>query len=283
MADPLLSVVVCTHERPDDLRRCLAALSRLEDPVEVIVVDSASSPPCRDVVDAFGFQYLYEPVPGLSRARNTGMRAALCDVVAFVDDDTEPHPDWARRLVAAFDDPTVHCGGGTCRAAFAGDRPGWLSDRLLQYAGITRMGERPREALSSAEYPFGANLAFRREVALELGGFSEALGRIGTSLLSGEESAMIDAVRARGGRVWLQPDAVVDHHVAPERCVSRYYWRRLWWQGISRARAGADAATTVRVLAALPVRLGLWAVTRDRFYLYRAAETAGYVRALAAR
>jgi glucosyl-dolichyl phosphate glucuronosyltransferase len=283
MPEPILSVIVCTHERPADLRRCLTALAALQDPVEVIVVDSASTPDCRSVVEPFGFRYLYESVAGLSRARNAGIRVAGCPIVAFVDDDTEPAPDWAQRLVAPFADPTIACVGGTCQAAFAGERPSWLSDRLLQYAGITRFGREAREARSSAEYPFGANLALRRDLVVALGGFSETLGRIGTSLLSGEESALIDAVRGHGGRVWLEPTAHVAHHVAPERCTGRYYWRRLWWQGISRARAGSSRATTARIVLALPVRLALWAVTRDRFFLYRTAETVGYLRALAWR
>jgi GT2 family glycosyltransferase len=280
---PLLTVVVCTHERRDDLVRCLEALARLEDPVEVIVVDSASEPPCRDLVEPHGFRYLFESEPGLSRARNAGLRTASCEIVAFVDDDAAPTPDWARRLAAAFDDPAVACAGGTCRADFDGERPRWLSDGLLQYAGITRFGGQARESRGSFEDPFGANLAFRRDAALARGGFSEELGRIGTSLRSGEETVLIEAVRAAGGRVRLQPDAIVDHRVVPERCVGRYYWRRLWWQGVSRAGVDRSPRTTARVLVALPVRLALWPLTRDRLFLYRAAETAGYLRTLVAR
>ena len=283
MADPVLSVVVCTHERPDDLRRCLAALAALEDPVEAIVVDSASRPPCRELVEEFaaqvrGLRYVHEPEPGLSRARNRGLAEASHPVVAFVDDDAAPAPDWARRLAAAFADPGVGCAGGACRPDFAAARPGWLSDRLLQFAGITRIGDAPREARSSAEYPFGANLAMRADALREAGGFSERLGRIGGSLLSGEEYAAIERLRELGWRVWLQPDAVVAHRVAPERLRAGYYWRRLWWQGVSRARAGRSLRLAGRLAVAAPLRLFMWVATRDRFYLYRTAETAGYLR-----
>ena len=47
---PQLSVVVCTHNRPDDLERCLDALARLDDEPQVIVVDSATEPPCEALV-----------------------------------------------------------------------------------------------------------------------------------------------------------------------------------------------------------------------------------------
>ena len=272
-----LSVIVCTHDRPDDLRRCLVGLQSLEDPVEVVVVDSASQTPV-DPVDGARVVRLEEP--GLSRARNAGLAVASGDLVAFVDDDATVAPDWARRISEPFADDDVGCVGGACVPAFASARPRWLSERLLQYAGITRFHER-REVAARRDYPFGANICFRREAFG--GGFPEHLGRTGSALLSGEEVVAIDRVLERGYRVVLEPGAVVHHLVAPERCRSSYFWRRLWWQGVTRARGEASVGLTMRLLAALPVRLALYAGTRDRMHLYRLAETAGYLRELAAR
>jgi glucosyl-dolichyl phosphate glucuronosyltransferase len=280
-----LSVVVCTHGRPADLERCLEALARLEDPVEVIVVDSASALPVGPVLERFpGVRSLYEPEPGLSRARNRGIAEASGEVVAFVDDDAAPAPDWARRLLAGFDrDERVGCVGGTCRARFEAPRPRWLSERLLQLAGITRIGDEPREARSSSEWPFGANVAFRAEALRATGGFAEDLGRIGGSLLSGEETALIETLRGLGWRIRLEPAAVVDHTVQAERCTARWYWRRLWWAGVTRARSDRSVARGLKLLAAVPVRSLLYLATRDRIYLYRLAETAGFLRAALAR
>lgn len=286
MPDPRLSVVVCTHDRRDDLARCLEALATLEDPVEVVVVDSASRVACDDVVERFEdriprLRLVREDEPGLSRARNRGVRETSTELIAFVDDDAAVRPDWAARLAAAFVDPLVGCAGGTCRPRFEATPPGWLSERLLQFAGATRIGSAPREARASYEFPFGANICFRRAALTEIGGFREELGRSGRSLLSGEESDAIEQIRSRGWRVWLQPDAVVDHSVAPERCSSGYYWHRLWWQGITRARKDRSPAVTVRLVAAAPLRVVLWLATRDRVHLYRTAETAGYLAAVA--
>ena len=69
------------------------------------------------------------------------------------------------------------------------------------------------------------------------GGFPEELGRVGGKLLSGEEYEVIETLVHAGWSIWLEPSAVVDHRVSSVRCRSRYYWRRLWWQGVSRARA----------------------------------------------
>ena len=282
MFDGVLSVIVCTHDRPGDLDRCLEALAALEDRVEVVVVDSASARPCRALVERFaarlpGLRYVYEDAPGLSRARNRGVAESAGALVAFVDDDASVRPDWARRIVAPFADPRIGCVGGACAPRFVVSPPPWLSARLLQFAGITRFSGRGREARSSAEYPFGANMCFRRMALEDLGGFSAALGRTGRTLLSGEEFELIDRVRRAGWRIWLEPAAVVDHTVAADRCRSAYYWRRLWWQGVSRGRSRRSPALAARLAAAGVVRLGLWLVTRDRVHLYRTAETAGYL------
>jgi glucosyl-dolichyl phosphate glucuronosyltransferase len=282
---PSLSVIVCTHNRPLDLERCLEGISALTGPAEVIVVDSASEPPCRELVVAYedrieNLVYVREDRPGHSRARNRGIVAASGDFLAFLDDDASPRPDWARRVMAPFEaDPAIGCVGGACHPVFPdGAKPDWLSDRLLQFAAITRFGPDAREATSSAEWPFGANMAFRREALAQAGPFSETLGREGTSLLSGDDSALIEAVRRAGWKIWLEPSAIVDHAVHAERCRSRYYWRRLWWQGITRARTkDARAVVGLRLLAAAPVRLCLYAATRDRIYLYRIAEAGGYL------
>jgi GT2 family glycosyltransferase len=281
-----LSVVVCTHDRPDDLVRCLDAIAALEQRVEAIVVDSASRPPCRDLVEGYARRlsalvYLREDEPGLSRARNRGVAAAQGEVVAFLDDDAVPRSDWARRIVAPFDaDPRIGCVGGACEAAFGSvRRPRWLSDRLLQFAGITRIGADAREARSSSEWPFGANLAFRATALGSLDGpFPEQLGRYATTLLSGEESATIERVRACGWKVWLEPRAIVEHTVHADRCRSGYYWRRLWWAGVSRARAKhGPSLLGLRLVVAAGARLALYLVTLDRVHLYRTAETAGFL------
>lgn len=280
---PVAAVVVCTHERPRELERCLDGLAALEDPIEVIVVDSASRNPVADLVGRFAdrleIRYAYEAEPGLSRARNRGVEQTTHDVVAFLDDDAVPAADWAGRLAAAFADADVGCAGGTCRASFEVARPRWLSDRLLQFSGITRFGGETRDAQTSADYPFGANMAFRRSALAQADGFSERLGRVGTSLLSGEEHAAMDELRRLGWRIRVVPDAVVEHLVPAARCRSSYYWRRLWWQGVSRARQRRSLRLAARLIAAAPVRLTLWGVTRDRLYLYRLAETAGYLAA----
>src|SRR4051794_37439243 len=93
---PNIAVVICTHNRPLVLDRCLHYLRQLENPVfSVVVVDSAPvSSDARSVADRYGAHYTVSPLKGLSRARNIGACAVRADIVAYLDDDMVPHPYW---------------------------------------------------------------------------------------------------------------------------------------------------------------------------------------------
>jgi glucosyl-dolichyl phosphate glucuronosyltransferase len=278
--DPLFTLVVCTHSRPGELAECLESIDALEAPIEVLVVDSASEPPIADVVARFpGVRYVREEQPGLSRARNRGIAESSCELVGFLDDDAVVCPGWAEALAAPFTDRRVAAVGGAILPAFETARPRWLSDKVLQFASITNFRER-KEVRRSHEFPFGANVLFRRNALERTSQFSEELGRTGVGLLSGEETAVIRELLAAGFRVVVEPAAQVVHPVPPERCEKRWYWRRLWWSGIGRGRGPGRWWLALRLTVALPIRLVLLAATRDYVYLFRVAETAGFYREL---
>ena len=91
-----ISVVVCTHERPDDLARCLERLVAIQtDGHELIVVDSGPvSDRTSAVARRYGVRSIVESILGLNRARNAGVAAASHDIVAFVYDDVVVGRGW---------------------------------------------------------------------------------------------------------------------------------------------------------------------------------------------
>src|SRR5258707_61217 len=107
-----IAAIVCTYDRYDSLPGTLARLNAQSLPrseYEVIVVDNSSD------VDAqrkfwkrwqkrLEVNLEIEPLPGLSRARNVGVRSTKAPLVAFIDDDALPSPDWLKSLVAVFDE-----------------------------------------------------------------------------------------------------------------------------------------------------------------------------------
>jgi glycosyltransferase involved in cell wall biosynthesis len=110
--DVPVSIVLPTCNRPDDLRRCLAALGaqKTDRAMEVIVIDNRPGPssPTPAVVREFaGVRLIEEARPGLSYARNAGFAAATGDILIAVDDDVTVPDGWLERLVAPFGRPEV--------------------------------------------------------------------------------------------------------------------------------------------------------------------------------
>lgn len=107
-----VSIVLPTCNRPDDLRRCLAALraQRTGRRMEIVVIDNRPGPasPTPAVVREFDNVCLIEePRPGLSYARNAGFAAATSDILIAIDDDVTVPDGWLERLVAPFGRPKV--------------------------------------------------------------------------------------------------------------------------------------------------------------------------------
>ncbi|SCB61678.1 Glycosyltransferase, GT2 family [Rhizobium aethiopicum] len=106
-----VSILICTKDRPEELRRCLASIPEQSlRPVEIIVVDNASAGDAtRRVVEEAGATYVREDRVGLDYARNAAVRAAKTEFVAFTDDDVVLHDRWLENLMKAFDRPEIGC------------------------------------------------------------------------------------------------------------------------------------------------------------------------------
>jgi GT2 family glycosyltransferase/SAM-dependent methyltransferase len=217
-----VSVVVCTRDRPRQLERCLQSLYKMTVAAdEVIVVDNhPASSDTRTVVESSpGAIYVVEPNPGLSRARNTGLRCARGDVVAFADDDTVVHRDWIRWLCQAFDDREVMCVTGLVLPA-ALDTPaqvafekgmGGFSQGYRRMVYDRAFLERTKHYGTPVwKLGAGANMAIRRQAFSVVGGFDERLGA-GAAGCS-EDSEFWYRVLAEGWVCHYEPSAVVFHH-----------------------------------------------------------------------
>jgi glycogen(starch) synthase len=177
------SIVINTLNRADSLRKTLVSLRRLRyaGQFEVIVVNGPSADHTEHVV-AEWLPHIRSgscPIANLSVSRNIGIRMARGDVVAFIDDDAIPEPEWLTHLAAAYADPQVGGAGGmVC------DRSGYTFQ--YQYATASRLAEtdwaapRASEQLcfpGSFRFPYlqGTNASFRRSALLEVDGFDEEI------------------------------------------------------------------------------------------------------------
>lgn len=243
MMGPMTSVVLCTHNRAGSLRQTLPTIigQQLEGTDwELLVVDNASPDDTRAVVeavagDAINVRYVFEPEIGLSAARNRGITEAKGDLVVFVDDDVLAPPDWLANVVAGFAAfPTAAAVCGRVVLALPGPRPEWLPVELEGFLAAFDQGE-AAHLLPPDVTPVGANMAFRRDWIDGEDGFRTDLGRRGSSLAASEEEEFLDRLRARGGRIAYLPDAPVRHVIGADRLTRRWFVRRSFAQGRSRA------------------------------------------------
>jgi glycosyltransferase involved in cell wall biosynthesis len=223
---PLVSIIVCTHNRTDQIGACLDALLRLDYPggYEIIVVDSAPSTGATAELIAAEYSddvhYLREDRPGLSFARNRGLEVALGEIIAFTDDDAIVEPNWLLELLRGFHaGENVACVTGlTLPSELETTAQVWLQREHGRRNGFTRrLFDLDQHRASDPLYPFraplfgaGVNMAFKAAVLREIGGFDTALG-VGTETYSGEDMAALFEAVLRGYQVAYEPGAMVYH------------------------------------------------------------------------
>ncbi len=207
-----VSVIIATRDRCERLATSLDALTRLEVPSELrwelIVIDNGSTDATARLLEAYAgrlpLRSVLESRPGISAARNAGLRAARGRVVAMTDDDCIVDRHWLAALWAEFErDATLAGLGGRVELYDPRDQP------------ITIRTTRERVPFDSPYQLFtliaGCNMAFTRRAMAELGEFDPMLGA-GSHACSGEDVDYLYRALARGLKVVYVPDVLVYHN-----------------------------------------------------------------------
>jgi glycosyltransferase involved in cell wall biosynthesis len=237
---PTISVVICafTRERLEVMSEAVDSLrAQTLPPHEVVLVIDHAPELLEEVRGLWPDLKIVanREKQGLSGARNTGVAEASGEVVAFLDDDAIAAPDWLERLAAAYADPKVVGAGGTVRPRWVEGKPGWFPPEFDWVIGCTHSGM-PQQ-LEPVRNLVGANMSFRREPLLAVGGFSHDLGRVGTLPVGCEETDLSIRVHQRWpeAEILYDPAAAVEHVVPPARGRVRYFLDRCRAEGRSKA------------------------------------------------
>ena len=202
---PSTSVVICAYNAAATLDECLRHSCALEYPgLEVIVVDDGSTDATPEIVRRHRRARLVSvPHGGLSVARNAGFEAARGELVAYLDSDAYPSPEWPYYLALALDGRTVAGSGGPNLPP---------PDDDLGAHQVARAPGGPVHVLLSddrAEHVPGCNLAFWKQVLVEVGGFDPVY------TAAGDDVDLCWRVLDRGWDIGFHPAALVWHHRRP--------------------------------------------------------------------
>jgi glycosyltransferase involved in cell wall biosynthesis len=243
----MISVIVPTYNRSRTLLQSLHSLQEQKlSEFEIIVVDNAADPKVERSVKELNqtakvtTQYVPEPKLGLHHARHAGARAARGDVLVFTDDDATYDSGWLQAYAEAFEShPEMVAAGGPIRPVWEAPPPQWLLDYMAreEYMGgnvktfgfLSLMDMYDEFRLDPRGYFYGVNMAIRREVLFEVGGFNpEAVGDI---WLGDGETGLNRKLWGRGLLIGYVPEAVVYHHIPPQRMTAKYFRHRMANEG----------------------------------------------------
>jgi glycosyltransferase involved in cell wall biosynthesis len=237
----MFSVVICTFNREKYVKKAIESV--LNNHVngftyEILVIDNNSTDNTKDVVESFSkaypnkVRYFFEPMQGLSVARNRGIKEAKGNYTVFLDDDGEASQKWLQSFYHTFQTVSDIVGvGGRIIAKFPKQKPDWIKGLSLQFYGEWSQGE---EAHYHPWVP-GGNGAWKTESLRKIGGFNTQFGRVGNStLLNSEESEMINRLKAEGAKFYYSPSALMYHNVIPDRISIKWQLGRHFGQGYTQ-------------------------------------------------
>jgi len=236
-----ISVILCTYteDRLHDLAAAVASVQQQTLPPREIIVVVDHNPALFERVrihlpDVIAIEN--NEAQGLSGARNSGVARAKGRLVAFLDDDATAEPDWLLRFHQCFEDPRVIGVGGTVEPEWTRKPPAWFPKEFYWVVGCS-FQDLPGQPIVIRN-PIGCSACYRKELFEVVGGFRSGIGRSrGTLPMGCEETEFC----IRAGQHWpqkvflYQPQARTHHRIPPSRASWRYFSRRCFAEGLSKA------------------------------------------------
>jgi GT2 family glycosyltransferase len=261
---PVLSIVIATHNRYEDLCACVNALAGQDavEACEVIVVDSASNEDCRKKLVSFVAQQPMAKLhrldePGVSRARNLGAKLATATWFATLDDDAIPKSGWVKAALEL-------CGTVPSDVGIVQGRvdPLWpespapqLGKLWRDYLSIVQLDE--DGDMTTRHVCAGANMLISRDVWAAIGGYNTAVGRVGSNLVSGIDTDLALRVVEAGFKIHYSNRIAVLHKIHKNRLTREWIVERALMegkaQGMTRRRSIREKVLlTFKLVAAIP-------------------------------
>lgn len=245
------TITLTRHGEPNRLIfGTLKALALQEDVRAVVLffdqIPNAETASLCHSLDSENVRFNYRSLEpcGISRARNTAIRACRTETLLFIDADAIPDPGWAASLAGTLLQDNVGIAGGRILPVW--HRPPLLISKariVFEQYSMLDFGNGVLEVPRVVGASFGVHLERLGQEAR----FDEDLGRQDGLLLGGEESDLCTRTQAAGLQILYQGKAVVHHQVLPERIRYRWIFRRLFYAGVNRALRGGMPSPSHRM------------------------------------
>lgn len=277
VVEPRFTVAICTRNRAKQLQAALLSIVAAEPPGvswELIVVDNGSTDDTPAVIASFTdrlpIRRAWQPIAGLSNARNKAVAEARGSYILWTDDDVLVRPTWLRAFADAFTQhPDAAIFGGAILPHYEEPVVPWFvaaEDQLrtmLAYRAFS--GE-----VDPTHMPFGGCYAVRAAEQRQFA-YDPELGVAPGRRVGGEETAVLEAIYAAGGRgIWVE-DGIVDHIISQERQTIAYIVHFYRAHGLQHP----DTARAPNWMRFAGAPLDLWANIPVRYARYRVKRALG--------
>ena len=239
------SIIVPVFNRPDEVGELLESLCKQElKDFEVIIVEDGSKTPCKDVCDKYAgildLHYYYKDNSGPGQSRNYGAERAGGQWLIVLDSDVVLPADYLANVERELAEHPCDAWGGA-DAAHPSFTPVQKAISYSMTSFFTTGGIRGGKAKLDKFYPRSYNMGIRREVYLQLGGFSK--------MRFGEDIDFSYRIVEAGNKTRLLPTAWVWHK---RRTDFRKFFRQVYNSGIARINLGKRHPGTTKLVHLLP-------------------------------
>lgn len=190
------SILVCTYNRINYLKRCIASLLEINFPeYEIIIVNDGSNDGTKEFLDNIKNDKIkvihHERNQGICAAKNTGIKHANFDIIACTDDDCTVDRGWLAELLRGFGNEQI---GFVIGQTFyiSKNYKGYFPERLV--------------ANQNAKWPGGANIAFSKKVFDVSGNFDNSFFKY-----NNEDTEIAIRIVSKGYKFNRAPNAIVCH------------------------------------------------------------------------
>ncbi len=219
-----VSIIICTCNRAEDLRKTLEAIGRLTIPggyqCDLTVVDNASTDGTAVLVKSFTLEnmplsYLLEPRRGKGYAYNAGIAATSGDILLFTDDDVRPPDDWLQGMCGPIASGQADAVAGGVKLAPHLHRP-WMTEKHISWLASTEC--LPPDAVIPL---IGANMAFSRRVLERVPQFDVEVGPGAKG--HADDTLYSYQLEKAGCRIAMALGTVAEHHLQESRLTRPAY------------------------------------------------------------
>ncbi|MCH1478760.1 glycosyltransferase [Crocinitomicaceae bacterium] len=215
----MVSIVICTYNRQEYLPKCLAHLKAQNceaNDYEIVLINNNSTDNTEAICNDFkkankelNISYFLEENPGLSFARNRGIKEAKGSIICFIDDDGFAIPEYVNIISKFARNKTYESymafGGKVIPCYNEGMSPKWITPYISGLVSEVDLGKKVKTF--AKKYPAGCNMIFRKEFFEKHGGFNTDLHT------RGDDKFIFLKLKEKGYKILYIPSLEVSHFI----------------------------------------------------------------------